>query len=956
MAVDTVPSGQTIVNFRGSSKTSGTTLALTGTTVTLAVGDVVIVGFQRGSNVTTTSTFAKTGGTCVLGASTRRLGQVQSGNTGYEEILTATCTTAGTLTGITVTHLSVTPRLGQAIVLRGLASEVPDGSISGLNSVSGTDIAVASVSNGGVVAGTTCVGFGGQTGPITDSGAGDTHLNMDAPTNTGNLLIDGTTGSGATSNQMGTMAFTLSLSATSAGSGTNQSKVMASGRGLGAYVSLWWNGVSGTAWDPGTQADAAGITDSVTTVHGWGVVQNDPVAGTDALASLSAYIRAVADPVAGTDAVTTAAAMLRTIAGRASVVGHNVGGTKLADDLIGWDAGQSFTIDFDYFVAPGAAATSAVPLFSVSTVAALDQAGTTAFAPVAMVDTLGRLRVTAFWIGSNSPVVLTGADDGIQHHLTLTYDGTNQRTYIDGSLVHTLAATPATFATHYSYFLGASPASSFWTSMGTADANGWVLMPSGSGVDNLVLRTGVQSPLTGEQLAITDALAAGLAFSVSPADAAGITDAVVTAQAFVSAISDAAGITDAPSPFVVYARAIADPIAITDAVAAGLSYAVLPADNAGITDAVATVAAYVRQVADPLAGTDAAAPVSAFNPIIADSAGITDAAAVLATYLRSVADPAGITDAAAVVQGFNVAPADSAGITDALASITAYVRTVADPIAATDAVALAFTTLLADGATITDALASVAAYVRQVDDPASITDSVAAQGTGALSTSLSDAIAATDATSTQAAYSRSIADTAGLTDALALALAQLLADAATITDTLTPAAVYVRGLADVGALTDALAATSGTLRAIADPAGITDSTARLSGYSQQVADAAALTDALLHDSNYDLHLADALAIADALDVAQQFVIALNDTGELTDFSVPILFAGGVTRWLSVLLSDSALMVLALTAEPLASVLLTDDALASVEVHAEPVDTVLVEDEDLTTVNVEAVTE
>lgn len=74
---------------------------------------------------------------------------------------------------------------------------------------------------------------------------------------------------------------------------------------LVATNALTFNG-GGTAWDPGVQADALGITDSVGISVGRGVAVNDALGIVDAPTFVSVYDRAVADALGITDTPTPA--------------------------------------------------------------------------------------------------------------------------------------------------------------------------------------------------------------------------------------------------------------------------------------------------------------------------------------------------------------------------------------------------------------------------------------------------------------------------------------------------------------------------------------------------------------------------------------------------------------------------------------------------------------------------
>jgi hypothetical protein len=125
----------------GSSKTSGTTLAITLTTTSYALGDYVVCGFSMDPTTGAVS-FAKTAGTAVIG-SWVTLGDIPngSGTSGVRTVLAyAKVTTAGTITTVTVTHPTATAKAGETFNVSGA-----DGTTPIPSSVASTTASVADV-------------------------------------------------------------------------------------------------------------------------------------------------------------------------------------------------------------------------------------------------------------------------------------------------------------------------------------------------------------------------------------------------------------------------------------------------------------------------------------------------------------------------------------------------------------------------------------------------------------------------------------------------------------------------------------------------------------------------------------------------------------------------------------------------------------------------------------------
>jgi hypothetical protein len=123
----------------GSSKTSGTTLAVTVTTTAYAVGDCLVVGFSMDPQTGAVS-FAQTAGTATVGAfTTEQDVATGSGTSGIRTVMAwAYVTAAGTITTVTVTHPTATARAAETFNATGVDVTFPvncSGSAAGTSEV-----------------------------------------------------------------------------------------------------------------------------------------------------------------------------------------------------------------------------------------------------------------------------------------------------------------------------------------------------------------------------------------------------------------------------------------------------------------------------------------------------------------------------------------------------------------------------------------------------------------------------------------------------------------------------------------------------------------------------------------------------------------------------------------------------------------------------------------------------
>jgi len=77
------------------------------------------------------------------------------------------------------------------------------------------------------------------------------------------------------------------------------------------------------------------------------------------------------------------------------------------------------------------------------------------FVPGIYVGEDGLLRVQVFWSGSINPLASTvKVNDGHFHHVAVTYDGTTESAYLDGTLFASEAFTQTSYSTSYAYQFG----------------------------------------------------------------------------------------------------------------------------------------------------------------------------------------------------------------------------------------------------------------------------------------------------------------------------------------------------------------------------------------------------------------------------------------------------------------------------------------------------------------------
>lgn len=139
----------------GSSKTSGTSLAVTVSTTSYALGDYVVCGFSMDPQSGAVS-FAKTAGTATVG-SWSTIGDVSngSGTSGVRTVMAyAKVTAAGTITTVTVTHPTATARTAETFNATTADGTTPVAASGTVNSQSGITVSptpAVSVSYAGLI-------------------------------------------------------------------------------------------------------------------------------------------------------------------------------------------------------------------------------------------------------------------------------------------------------------------------------------------------------------------------------------------------------------------------------------------------------------------------------------------------------------------------------------------------------------------------------------------------------------------------------------------------------------------------------------------------------------------------------------------------------------------------------------------------------------------------------------
>lgn len=379
-----------------------------------------------------------------------------------------------------------------------------------------------------------------------------------------------------------------------------------------------------------TVSDTVGLTDTQTTEGGKGASLADTATVADAASTNAAFSHTVAEVALTTSDATTqeiyksaslvdsttvadstamesgkATSVADVVLVSPSVVGQNVGGVKLGADLVAWDAAQTFTVDFDFQVS-NTNTIGAILMGQTEGSTRLIGANVASYVPAAYFGTDRILRCSFFWHGNtgdvNAQVGTAGLyDDGQPHHLTGTYDGTVQRTYIDGTLIKswTTGQTAYGSGTGYSYFAGAARWQS-WTAIGAQDGNGWGYLAAGNGVANFQFRTGVQ---TAGITPGTDLISTSV--GKAQTDTATVADTTTASAGFAKTQADTTTLADSTATESAKGANLADTTTLADSSSPASGHARLPTDTATVADAASTAAAYSRSQDDTATVADA---------------------------------------------------------------------------------------------------------------------------------------------------------------------------------------------------------------------------------------------------------------------------------------------------------------------------------------------------------------
>jgi hypothetical protein len=83
--------------------------------------------------------------------------------------------------------------------------------------------------------------------------------------------------------------------------------------------------------------------------------------------------------------------------------------------------------------------------------------------PAIYVGTDGHLYVELFWKGTLAPISsLSKVNDGVFHHVAVTFDGTTETLYLDGALIGSAAFAQTGYASSYQYQIGTGYTAAGW--------------------------------------------------------------------------------------------------------------------------------------------------------------------------------------------------------------------------------------------------------------------------------------------------------------------------------------------------------------------------------------------------------------------------------------------------------------------------------------------------------------
>lgn len=682
--------------FAGQSKTTGTTVALTGTTLTLAVGDSVLVTFSTDAT-TGTPTFAKTGGTCVLGSSSVLLsGSINGAGTVY--IIRADCTTAGTLTGITVTHTSVAARAGLGQVFRGLPATFTNAQ---QNVVGSTSTFLLGGFNTGTPAGAflfAASGYEGPTSEVTGNWTRST-TELDLPDSATNLI--GTTGGGATSNMSNFSGWVLTQSTTLTAS-ADWRQTSSSARNNGD-IAIWF--ASGAALTQDVN-DTASVADSATAARGLGALPADTATVADAQAF--GVGEGIDDTASVADVQTTAAGFNTTIPDTATVADS-------ASGSLGKSANPADTATVADATTQAIGKEASIP--DTATVA---DAQTFGFGP-GVVDTaaVADAQTPAAGFSTTVPDTATVADAqtpaaGFSTTVPDTATVADAQSFQQGK--EAVIPDTATVADAQTASAGFNKPVADTATVADAQAFDY-----GKGVTDTAAVADATSQQSGKETTVPDTLSVADAQAFGYGEGVTDTATVADAQSFQSSggttITDAIGVADSVSTSAGFAISTTDPAAVADALRFDLSKSL--ADALSVADALTTSQGWAAQVADTLIVADAASTASGIQAALADNVSVADATAIARGISTALADTANVADAQTFQRAIESAIADAIGLADAISFSQDRAIVIPDILVVADARALGISQHLDDAIDVDDAVALLgsgasAAYIHHV--------------------------------------------------------------------------------------------------------------------------------------------------------------------------------------------------------------------------------------------------
>jgi hypothetical protein len=93
--------------------------------------------------------------------------------------------------------------------------------------------------------------------------------------------------------------------------------------------------------------------------------------------------------------------------------------------------------------------------------------------PAIYVDTNGKIRTSCFWGGSttNQSISSASVNDNLWHQITVTFESTSHKSFLDGILFDTITKTQTFYSLTYYYYLGSGKNAS-WPSTGNMTLSG----------------------------------------------------------------------------------------------------------------------------------------------------------------------------------------------------------------------------------------------------------------------------------------------------------------------------------------------------------------------------------------------------------------------------------------------------------------------------------------------------